>query len=281
MSGAGTGRRIDSHVHFWALARGDYGWLTPDLAVLYRDFDREDLAPLISAAGIDAIVLVQAAPSEAETQFLLDRAAQYDRVAGVVGWVDMAAGDAASRIDALAGNPRLKAIRPMIHDIPDIDWMLREELAPAFHALVAHDLAFDALVRPAHLGALRRLADCQPDLRMVIDHGAKPDIANDRFDDWAASMTGLARDTPAYCKLSGLVTEAGEDWTEDRLRRYADHLVAEFSPARLLWGSDWPVVTLAASYGTWWAAANRLLGGLDEAGRERVFGGSAAEFYRL
>jgi L-fuconolactonase len=224
---------------------------------------------------------VQAAPSEAETQFLLDRAAQYDRVAGVVGWVDMAAGDAASRIDALAGNPRLKAIRPMIHDIPDIDWMLREELAPAFHALVAHDLAFDALVRPAHLGALRRLADCQPDLRMVIDHGAKPDIANDRFDDWAASMTGLARDTPAYCKLSGLVTEAGEDWTEDRLRRYADHLVAEFSPARLLWGSDWPVVTLAASYGTWWAAANRLLGGLDEAGRERVFGGSAAEFYRL
>lgn len=274
-------RRIDSHVHFWALARGDYGWLTPDLGPLYRDFDRDHLAPLIDAAGVDAVVLVQAAPSEAETDFLLDRAAQYDRVAGVVGWIDMAAGDASSRIDALAENRRLKAIRPMIHDIPEIGWMLREELAPAFRALVAHDLAFDALVRPVHLAALRRLADRHPDLRIVIDHGAKPDIANDGFDGWAASMAGLARETPVYCKLSGLVTEAGADWTEDRLRRYVDHLVTEFTPFRLLWGSDWPVVTLAASYGAWWATANRLLAGLDEVGRERIFGGSAAEFYHL
>jgi L-fuconolactonase len=274
-------RRIDSHVHFWALARGDYGWLTPALAPLYRDFGRDELAPLIAAAGVDAVVLVQAAPSEAETHYLLSQAAQYDRVAGVVGWVDMVAGDAPARIAALAENPRLKGIRPMIHDIPEIDWMLRAELTPAFHALVAHDLAFDALVRPPHLAPLRRLIDRHPDLRIVIDHGAKPEIADGRFDDWAASMAGLARDTAVCCKLSGLVTEAGAEWTADRLRRYADHLIAEFSPARLLWGSDWPVVTLAASYGAWWATANRLLGGLDAAGRDRIFGGSAAEFYRL
>ncbi|HEX3499957.1 MAG TPA: amidohydrolase family protein [Stellaceae bacterium] len=274
-------KRIDSHVHFWALARGDYGWLTPDLAPLYRDFGREDLAPLIAEAAVDAVILVQAAPSEAETHYLLGEAARYDRVAGVVGWVDMAARDAPSRIAALAEGKRLKGIRPMIHDIPEIDWMLRPELGPAFRALIAHDLAFDALVRPPHLAALRRLVDRHPDLRIVIDHGAKPAIAGGQFDDWAVAMAGFARDTPIYCKLSGLVTESGADWTEDRLRPYVDHLVATFSPARLLWGSDWPVVTLAASYGAWWRVASRLLASLDERGQARIFGGSAAEFYRL
>jgi L-fuconolactonase len=274
-------KRIDSHVHVWALARGDYGWLTPELAPLYRDFGRDDLAPLIAAASIDAIVLVQAAPSEAETHFLLAEASHDDRVAGVVGWVDMPASDAPARIAGLAANKRLKGIRPMIHDIPDADWMLRPELGPAFRALVAHDLAFDALVRPPHLAALRRLVDRHPDLRVVIDHGAKPDIAGGQFEEWAAAMTGFARDTPVFCKLSGLVTESGAGWSEDRLRPYVDHLVAAFSPARLLWGSDWPVVTLAASYDRWWTAANRLLAGLDEASRVRIFGGSAADFYRL
>ncbi len=274
-------RRIDSHVHFWALARGDYGWLTPNLAAIYRDFGRDELMPLVAAAGVEAIVLVQAAPSEAETRYLLDQAALSDCVAGVVGWVDMAASDAPERIAALAGNPRLKGVRPMIHDIPDAGWMLRAELGPAFRALIAHDLAFDALVRPAHLAALRRLVERHPDLRIVIDHGAKPAIASGEFDSWAAAMSGFARETPVCCKLSGLLTEAGADWTDDRLRRYVDHLVAEFSPIRLLWGSDWPVVTLVAPYGAWWAAANRLLVDLDDAGRDRIFGGTAAEFYHL
>lgn len=274
-------RRIDSHVHLWALARGDYGWLTPDLVPLYRDFGRADLAPLVTAAAIDAVVLVQAAPSEAETRYLLAEAAHYDRIAGVVGWVDMAAHDAPSRIAALAEDRRLKGIRPMIQDIPEIDWMLRPELGPAFRALVSHDLAFDALVRPVHLPALRRLVDRHPDLRVVIDHGAKPAIAGGQFDDWAAAMSGLARGTPVFCKLSGLVTEGGAAWSEDRLRPYIDHLVDCFSPARLLWGSDWPAVTLAASYGTWWSTANRLLTGLDRHARDRIFGGSAETFYRL
>jgi L-fuconolactonase len=274
-------RRIDSHVHFWAIARGDYDWLTPDLAPLYRDFGPADLAPLITASGIDAVVLVQAAPSEAETRYLLDLAGHDDRVAGVVGWADMAAADAPSRIAALAEDKRLKGVRPMIHDIPDVDWMLRQELGPAFRALVAHGLAFDALVRPAHLAALRRLVDRHPDLRVVIDHGAKPDIAGGQFEDWAAGISGFARDTPVFCKLSGLVTESGADWTEARLRRYVDHLVDAFSPSRLLWGSDWPVVTLAASYDTWWSTANRLLIDLDQHARDRIFGGSATAFYGL
>jgi L-fuconolactonase len=274
-------RRVDSHVHLWALARGDYGWLTPDLTPLYRDFGRPDLAPLIAAAAIDAVVLVQAAPSEAETRYLLAEASRDQCVAGVVGWVDMAAHDARSRIAVLAEDRRLKGIRPMIHDIPEIDWMLRPELASAFRALIDHDLAFDALVRPAHLTPLRRLVDRHPDLRVVIDHGAKPNVVGGQFDDWAVGMTGFASDTPVFCKLSGLVTESGADWTEDRLRPYVDHLVDAFTPSRLLWGSDWPVVTLAASYDSWWSTANRLLAGIDQHGRDRIFGGSAAEFYRL
>jgi L-fuconolactonase len=274
-------RRVDSHVHLWALARGDYGWLTPDLAPLYRDFGRADLVPLIAAAAIDAVVLVQAAPSEAETRYLLAEASRDQCVAGVVGWVDMAAHDARSRIAVLAEDRRLKGIRPMIHDIPEIDWMLRPELAPAFRALIDHDLAFDALVRPAHLTPLRRLVDRHPDLRVVIDHGAKPVVVGGQFDDWAVAMTGFASDTPVFCKLSGLVTESGADWTENRLRPYVDHLVDAFTPSRLMWGSDWPVVTLAASYDSWWSTANRLLAALDQHGRDRIFGGSAAEFYRL
>jgi L-fuconolactonase len=274
-------QRIDSHVHFWQLARGDYVWLTSALAPIYRDFGRDELAPLIAAAGIDAVVLVQAAPSEAETHFLLDWAARYDRVAGVVGWVDLEARNAPERIAALAGNPRLKGVRPMIHDIPDPDWMLRDEFGAAFRAIAAQGLAFDALVRPPHLAALRRLVDRHPGLRIVIDHAAKPAIASGAFDDWAAAMTGFARDTPVSCKLSGLVTEAGADWTDERLRRYVDHLVGAFPAERLLWGSDWPVVTLAASYGAWWGAANRLLGGLDAPARRHIFGATAAVFYRL
>jgi L-fuconolactonase len=274
-------RRVDSHVHLWALARGDYGWLTPDLTPLYRDFGRADLTPLIAAAAIDAVVLVQAAPSEAETRYLLAEASRDECVAGVVGWVDMAAHDAPSRIALLAEDERLKGIRPMIHDIPDVDWMLRPALGPAFRALVEHDLAFDALVRPAHLVPLRRLVDRHPDLRVVIDHGAKPAIASGQFADWAAAMSGVACGTPVFCKLSGLVTESGADWTEDRLRPYVDHLVDAFTPTRLLWGSDWPVVTLAASYATWWSTTNRLLAGLGQHARDRIFGGSAAELYRL
>src|SRR5260221_6095110 len=274
-------RRIDSHVHFWQLARGDYGWLTPQLAPIYRDFGRDELAPLIAAADIDAIVLVQAAPSEAETLFLLDWAARYERIAGVVGWVDMAALDAPERIAALGGNPRVRVIRPMIHDIRDPDWMLRDELTPAFRAIVAQDIAFDCLVRPPHLTPLRRLLDRHPDLRAVIDHAAKPAIAAGEFDDWAAAMAGLARDTSVFCKLSGLVTEAGRDWSVERLRPYVEHLVAAFTPDRLLWGSDWPVVTLAAAYAAWWEAANILLDGLDASSHDRIFGGTAAQFYRL
>lgn len=274
--------RIDAHQHFWRLNRGDYGWLTAELSPIYRDFGIDDLRPHLEAAGIEGTVLVQAAPTEAETEFLLALAAESrGLVKAVVGWVDFEASDAARRLERLARAPRLRGVRPMMQDIADTDWMLQPGLDPAFRAVVDLGLCFDALVQPRHLTNLRRLLDRYPALKLVIDHGAKPRIAGGERQAWAADMRALARETPAWCKLSGLVTEASATWTMADIRPYADDLLECFGPARLIWGSDWPVVELGGGYERWWAATAALLGPLDEASRERILGGNAARFYGI
>ncbi len=271
--------RIDAHQHFWRLSRGDYGWLTPELAPIYRDFMPGDLAPLLAAAGIARTILVQAAPSAAETAFLLDIAQTTPFVAGVVGWVDFTAPNAAATIATLSQNPRLVGLRPMIHDIADPDWMLHPQLEPAFAAMQRLGLVFDALVRPVHLARLIALADRHPALAIVVDHAAKPDIASGRLDPWQRDMLALSARPNVACKLSGLVTEAGAGWTIDRLRPYVAPLIAYFGPQRLIFGSDWPVCTLAAGYGEWSAAVETLLAGLAPAERQAVFGGNAERVY--
>jgi L-fuconolactonase len=169
----------------------------------------------------------------------------------------------------------------MIHDIPDVDWMLRPEVARGLEAIAAADLVFDALVRPPHLPNLRRLLERHPNLRVVIDHGAKPEIAEGAREPWATHMAALGRDTRAWVKLSGLVTEDGPAWSVERLRPYVDHLLECFGPARMIFGSDWPVVTLRASYGEWLAAVDALLAGLERRDRDRVLGLNAVACYRL
>ncbi len=273
--------RIDAHQHFWRLARGDYGWLTPALAPIYRDVEPEEFAPHLARHGIAGTVLVQAAPSEAETEFMLSLAESHGFIRGVVGWTDFTAGDAGDRIEALARRPKLRGLRPMIQDIAEDGWMLRPELTAAFRAMAQYGLVFDALVLPRHLGNLLRLLDRHPGLTAVIDHCAKPEIAAGRFDDWARAMERLARKTGALCKLSGLVTEAGPDWTVERLAPYVRHVLDMFGPDRVVWGSDWPVSTLAASYEQWVAATDALLCGLGESDRAAILGGNAARLYRL
>jgi len=273
--------RVDAHQHFWRLERGDYGWLTPELGVLYRDFGPEDLRPRLTTRGFEASVVVQAAPTLAETRFLLELAAQTDFVAAVVGWVDLEAPCVLGELDALQRAGSLAGVRPMIQDIADPDWMLGDTLTPAIRGLAERGLAFDALVRPHHLSRLRVLLDRHPDLRVVIDHAAKPDIAGGGFDAWAAEIAVIARETRACCKLSGLVTEAGEGWGIDDLVPYADHVLACFGPERVLWGSDWPVCELAGGYARWFEATETLLRGLLPARRDAVLGGNAASFYRL
>lgn len=273
--------RIDAHQHFWTIARGDYGWLTPDLDPLYRDFGPADLLPILARRAIDGSVLVQAAPSIAETEFLLELARSYDFIKGVVGWVDFESARAPAEIARLAAQPALVGLRPMIQDIPDPNWILRPDLSPALGALIAHDLTFDALTLPVHLPNLLPLLERHPDLRLVIDHGSKPRIRDGHVSAWAADIARIAEETAAFCKLSGLVTEAGPEWSVEDLKPYVARLLEAFGPYRLIWGSDWPVCTLAADYDRWCDATDILLADLAPAERAAILGGNASRAYRL
>ena len=273
--------KIDAHQHFWSIARGDYGWLAPDMTQLYRDFLPDDLAPILAEEGIAGTVLVQAAPTVAETEYMLSLADKTPFIKGVVGWVDFSAVDAPDQIERLARHPALVGLRPMIQDVADPNWMLGEALTPAFEAMKARDLAFDALTLPRHLPALRELLARHPEMRVVIDHGSKPLIREGTTSGWAEDMAGLAHDTGAFCKLSGLVTEAGPDWQTKDLQPYVDHLVNTFGPARLIWGSDWPVCTRACSYGLWRLTTDALLGALSQNNRDAILGRNTARAYHL
>ncbi len=271
--------KIDAHQHFWQLARGDYGWLTPDLGPLYSDFMPDDLVPHLSQHGVEGTILVQAAPTSAETEFLLEIADRTPFVLGVVGWTDFTSASAANDITALARHPKLVGLRPMIQDIADDNWMLRPDLSSAFEAMIKADLTFDALVLPQHLTQLRQLLARHPKLRCVIDHGAKPDISDKSFDNWATDIAVIAKECGAYCKLSGLLTEAGKDWTSSDLAPYVAHLLECFGVERLVWGSDWPVLTMAASYEDWVALTESLIG--DERARDLIFRSNSIDLYKI
>ena len=274
--------RVDAHHHLWRLDRGDYGWLTPTLAAIYRDFSLDDLRPLLDRLSIGATVLVQAAPTVAETQFLLEVArASGGLVRGVVGWVDLTAPDAASTLERLARDPLLKSIRPMLQDIDDPEWILRRDVDAQLGVIEALGLCFDALVKPPQLPALLRMVERRPSLPVVIDHGGKPAIVARDWEPWASEITELSDHPKVACKLSGLVTEAGPGWWPHALSAYVDHLLECFGPQRLLWGSDWPVVNLAGGYHRWARASDQLLARLPEADRNAIFGDNARRFYGL
>jgi L-fuconolactonase len=269
-------RQVDAHHHVWTIARGDYGWMSPDLSIA-RDYGLDDLRPLLG--DITATILVQAADTEAETTFMLDVArTSAGLVCGVVGWTDLASPSAPARIAELARDPLLKGLRPMLQDIEDATWILLPAVQPALAAIARHGLRFDALLKPRHLPLIGELAQHHPDLPVVIDHAAKPNIANGHFQPWANHMARLARKTPWCCKVSGLVAEARANWQIDDLRPYDDHLLATFGPDRLMWGSDWPVVTLASNYRRWHDTAATLL---PAETHDAVFGRTALRFYGL
>jgi L-fuconolactonase len=268
---------IDAHQHFWQLERGDYGWLTPELAPLYQDFMPDDLAPFLARNKVGGTVLVQAAPTVCETEFLLNVADETPFVLGVVGWVDFASQSAAKDIARLARHPKLVGLRPMIQDIADDDWMLDAVLTPAFNAMIEHNLTFDALVLPRHLSRLGTLMSRHPKLNTIIDHGAKPEIAGGAFEKWAEDIAIIANESSAYCKLSGLLTEAADTWTREKVAPYVQHLFASFGPERLIWGSDWPVLTLASNYREWHDLAVSFT--QSEAEKRMIFGVNALLAY--
>jgi L-fucono-1,5-lactonase len=273
---------VDAHHHVWSIARGDYGWLTPELTPIYRDFSIADMAPLAQSTGITTSVLVQAAPTLAETRFLLDVATNSGGfVRGVVGWVDLGAHDAIATLESLAFDHLFKSVRPMLQDLPEVGWILRPQVQSALACLPALGIRFDALVKPAQFPALLEMLDRNPDLDVVIDHGAKPDIARGAWQPWADLIRAAAINPRVYCKLSGLVTEAAADWTADTLHPYVLHLIECFGPHRLMWGSDWPVVELGGGYARWSTATGVLLASLSTTERDAILGDNALRFYAL
>ena len=273
--------RIDAHQHFWRIADRKGSWPPAALAAIHRDFDPADLAPLLEQHGIARTVLVQSMPNEDDTHYMLGLASRNAFIGGVVGWVDLKGGEAPARIAALARDPHLKGLRPMLQDEADECWIDDAALAPAAEAMIHHGLSFDALVLPRHLPSLLAFAQRHPGLPIVIDHGAKPLIAAGELEPWRRDMAALARLPQVHCKLSGLVTEAGASWNVEQLRPYTDHIVQAFGPRRVIWGSDWPVLHLAADYAQWISASETLLAGLDDSARADIVGLNAARFYRI
>lgn len=272
---------VDSHQHFWAPARGDYDWMgTGDaLAPLRRDVLPQHLEAFRAKHGIDWTVLVQAAATVEESEYMLGLADATPWIGKVVGWVDFERPEHRKHLERLGRHAKFAGVRPMIQDIPDTDWMLRPDVQWGYQALIDLDLTFDALGYPLHLDNFLRLISRYPKLRVVVDHCMKPRIRDGAFDDWAEGIAKIAQETQAFCKLSGLATEAKPGWTVETLKPYAEHVIDIFGPERVMWGSDWPVLELNGTYDSWRAAALTIIG--DRPGKDAILGDTAARFYRL
>ena len=276
--------QIDAHQHFWNPARGDYDWMPKDDPVLARVYGPRHLAPELVAHGIGHTVLVQAAATVHETEYMLGIADATPSVAGVVGWIDFETPADLAHLKRLAHHPKFCGVRPMIQDIPDDDWMLRDDVQWGFRAVCDLGLTFDALGFPRHLANFLTILKRYPDMRVVIDHCMKPQIRDrspEAFGFWAEGMARIAGETGAFCKFSALVTEADPGVTLEQVRPYAEHVLAVFGPERVMWGSDWPVCRLRMEYGQWRGMAEALTAHLPDEARARVFGGTASAFYGL
>jgi len=277
-----TERRIDAHHHVWDLAVRDQPW-TADLPPLRRSFALSDVQPALAANHFDATVVVETINVADETPELLALAAAEPIVAGVVGWVDLTARDVPTRLAALGAQPggeTLVGIRHQVQGESDPRWLCRPDVRRGLAAVAEAGLAYDLLVVPSQLAAAVDTVQALPQLRFVLDHAAKPDIAHGELDPWRSQIAALGALPNVAAKLSGLVTET-DTWTVDRLRPYADVLIEAFGAERVMFGSDWPVCLLAASYDEWVAAAGDLTSGLSDSERAAVFGGTAAQWYGL
>ena len=268
---------IDAHVHIWRLGQNGCTWPTADLAAIHRDFGLGEVAGTIAGSGVTHVVLVQSQESEADSTWLLTEAAASPLVAGVVGWIDGTASDPAARIVRLRRQGPLVGLRVMAQDRPT-EWLADPALHGQLRALADVGLSLDLLVRPRHLAHCAALAEAFPGLRMIIDHLAKPQIANNDLAAWRAGMAPAAERANLFCKLSGLITEAAPGAPMETLAPYVEAALDLFGPERLVWGSDWPVITLNGDYSAWLDLARSVIPGRHHAA---VFGRNARAFYGL
>ena len=273
---------IDSHQHFWQVGRFDYPWMTPEVEVLYQDYLPPALEPILKRCGLEKTVLVQASNSLEETRWLLSLADQYPFIAGVVGWVDLTGKDVGRHLDEFVMHAKFKGVRHLVESEPADDWLIQPSVLEGMRTLAAYGVSYDLLVHTRHLKHAKILAVSCPELRLVIDHMAKPPIAHKQLAEWGREIKELAAYSNVWCKLSGLVTEANwADWSAEDLKPFVNTALEYFGPQRMMFGSDWPVCLLAASYDRVLEAFQSLLAELSDEDRHCIFGKNATAFYRL
>ncbi|MDF2960805.1 MAG: amidohydrolase [Paenibacillus sp.] len=275
--------RLDSHQHFWKLDRGDYDWISPDMKAIHRDFGPSDLADHLKRNGIDKTIVVQAAPTLQDTEFMLGLAGDNESIAGVVGWLDLDSPDYREQYLRFKQHPAFVGFRVMIQGMEDADEVLRPPVVEALRYFAGEGFPVDLLMRSNQLPSVLKLLEAVPNLHGVIDHIAKPQIAEGQWEPWASQMEEIAAYPSIYCKLSGMVTEADHrQWKPEHFTRYIQHIIRIFGKERVMFGSDWPVCLLAASY-------DQVIEVLEQAlpeswssrDKEALFGGNAMRFYRL
>jgi L-fucono-1,5-lactonase len=276
---------IDSHQHFWQVGRFGYPWMTPELGVLYRDYLPEMLEPILKECGVAKTILVQASNSLSETDWLLSLADQNEFIAGVVGWVDLTDSGMAEDLEVFCANRKFKGVRHLVESEPAEDWLARPEVLRGLQTLEKHEVSYDLLVHTHHLKHVKTVAEGCPRLRLVVDHMAKPPIAGgsiDEMTEWGKALREVAAYPNVTCKLSGLVTEARHtSWHLEDLRPFVQQALEFLGPGRMMFGSDWPVCLLAASYAQVLEAFQSLLRELSDEEQSMIFGGNAMKFYQL
>jgi len=281
---------IDSHHHLWAYSPAEYSWISDQMPVLRNDFLGPELNAVSRQSGVDGFVTVQARQSLAETSALIEIARQNRRILGVVGWVPLAAANVADHLSAYALSPELKGVRHVVQDEPDDRFLLGEDFNAGVAKLADFGLVYDILIYARQLPAAIEFADRHPNLRLVLDHIAKPTILADRFDDaWEKDIRELAKRPHVTCKFSGVVTEirgshcgdSSADWSSDTIGRYWDVALDAFTPTRLMFGSDWPVCLLRTAYHRWLETVRELASSLSPAEQTQVFSKTAIDTYKL
>lgn len=275
-------RRIDAHQHFWSYNPNDYVWMTDAMDVLRRDYLPADLEPLLAATGFDGSVAVQARQMVEETDWLLGLAERHPSILGVVGWVDFASPELEAQLERVGAHPKLKGVRELIHDMPDVDYATSDGHAGAIALLERFGLTYDLLLKPPHLRPATALADRFPNQPFVVDHIAKPAIGAGEREPWERELRDLALRPNVLCKLSGMVTECDwRSWSAEQIRPYLDVVLDAFGADRVMIGSDWPVCTLAGGYAPVMGVVVAFASELSAAERTAILGGNCARFYGL
>jgi L-fuconolactonase len=275
--------KVDTHQHYWRLDEVEYSWLRPEFGVIYNAFEPKDLEPQIRAAGIDKTVLVQSANSYEDTASMLVHADYNEWIGAVVGWVDLLNPDLTNkRLEAYKKHPKFRGMRHLIHDEPDPDWVVQDVVIESLKVLASHGMSFDVVaVFPNHLKHVPTLVNKVPELKMVIDHLAKPPIKDGGSPLWEAQMKAAAESPNVYAKVSGLNTAAAPDWNAAAIKPYIDFVLKCFGADRLMFGSDWPVALLAGDYAQVWRETKAAISDYSTAEQDAILGGTAVAFYRL